>query len=210
MVLNSEQLDLEFSTVTIRPLLQRPLGYCSIRPLLLGILHNMCIAIVCFPGCDIIDFETNRIFPIKLFFSWSNSQDKDLTLIWVCFLMVHYCWANNLENWNKKICFPMYLLNNQVKLIKNLYYGIVSLNRYLDRFWRIFAKKATRQRNNLINEDNMPTDCNMNSDTLNEHGLCILRHRRKEESYVKFISVWCELLLSAIMCYSQLYLTNKN
>ena len=56
----------------------------------------------------------------------------------------------------------------------------------------------------------MPTDCNMNSDTLNEHGLCILRHRRKEESYVKFISVWCELLLSAIMCYSQLYLTNKN
>ena len=104
----------------------------------------------------------------------------------------------------------MYLLNNQVKLIKNLYYGIVSLNRYLDRFWRIFAKKATRQRNNLINEDNMPTDCNMNFDTLNEHGPCILHHRRKEESYVKFISVWCELLLSAVMCYSQLYLTNKN
>ena len=71
-------------------------------------------------------------------------------------------------------------------------------------------KKATRQRNNLINEDNMPTDCNMNSDTLNEHGLCILRHRRKEESYVKIISVWCELLLSAILCYSQLYLPNKN
>ena len=66
-------------------------------------------------------------------------------------------------------------------------------------------KKATRQRNNLINEDNMPTDCNMNSDTLNEHGLCILRHRRKEESYVKFISH-----LSAILCYSQLYLPNKN
>ena len=28
----------------------------------------MCIAIVCFPGCDVINFGINHIFPIKPFF----------------------------------------------------------------------------------------------------------------------------------------------
>ena len=37
-------------------------------PLLLEILANMCIAIVCFPGCDVINFEVNLIFLIKPFF----------------------------------------------------------------------------------------------------------------------------------------------
>ena len=36
-------------------------------PLLLQILGNMCITIVCYPGCDIIKFEINRIFLIKSF-----------------------------------------------------------------------------------------------------------------------------------------------
>ena len=36
-------------------------------PLLREILHNMCIAIVCFPGCDFINFEINLIFLIKPF-----------------------------------------------------------------------------------------------------------------------------------------------
>ena len=36
-------------------------------PSLLEILGNMCIAIVCFPGCDIINFEINVIFLIKPF-----------------------------------------------------------------------------------------------------------------------------------------------
>ena len=36
-------------------------------PLLRAILSNMCITIVCKPGCDIINFEINLIFPIKLF-----------------------------------------------------------------------------------------------------------------------------------------------
>ena len=37
-------------------------------PLLLEILKIMCIAIVCFPDCDEINFEINVIFLIKPFF----------------------------------------------------------------------------------------------------------------------------------------------
>ena len=34
-------------------------------PFFLEILSNMCIAIVCFPGFDVINFENNLIFLIK-------------------------------------------------------------------------------------------------------------------------------------------------
>ena len=37
-------------------------------PLLLEILGNMCITIVCFPGCYLINFEINLIFLTKPFF----------------------------------------------------------------------------------------------------------------------------------------------
>ena len=37
-------------------------------PLLLEILGNMCIAIVYYPGCDVMDFEVNLIFLIEQFF----------------------------------------------------------------------------------------------------------------------------------------------
>ena len=37
-------------------------------PLLLEILGNICIAIVCYPGCDVMDFEINLIFLIEPFF----------------------------------------------------------------------------------------------------------------------------------------------
>ena len=37
-------------------------------PLLCEILGNMCIAIVCKPGCDVMNFEVNLIFLIKPFF----------------------------------------------------------------------------------------------------------------------------------------------
>ena len=37
-------------------------------PLLLEILGNMCNAIVCFPGCDVMEFEINLIFLIEPFF----------------------------------------------------------------------------------------------------------------------------------------------
>ena len=37
-------------------------------PLLPEILGNMCVAIVCFSGCGVINFEINPIFLIKPFF----------------------------------------------------------------------------------------------------------------------------------------------
>ena len=46
-------------------------------PLLLEILRNMCIAVICSPGCDdFINFEINHIFLIRPFFIWPKSQDK--------------------------------------------------------------------------------------------------------------------------------------
>ena len=40
----------------------------SLLPLLFEILGNVCIAIVCFQGCNVIDFENNLNFLIKPFF----------------------------------------------------------------------------------------------------------------------------------------------
>ena len=40
-------------------------------PLLLDLLVNMRIAIVCSPGCDVVDFEINRIF-----LPWCKSETK--------------------------------------------------------------------------------------------------------------------------------------
>ena len=37
-------------------------------PLLLDILGHMCIAIVCYPGCDVMDLEINLIFLKEPFF----------------------------------------------------------------------------------------------------------------------------------------------
>ena len=44
-------------------------NFISWLPLLLEILCNMCIAIVCYPGCDVMDFEINVTFVIELFLS---------------------------------------------------------------------------------------------------------------------------------------------
>ena len=39
-------------------------------------------AIVCFSGCDIINFEIDFIYLIKLFnFAWPKSQDKNLIIL---------------------------------------------------------------------------------------------------------------------------------
>ena len=40
--------------------INRP-NFIAWLPLLLEILKNMCIAIVYYPGCDVIDFKTNFI-----------------------------------------------------------------------------------------------------------------------------------------------------
>ena len=49
--------------------------------LLLAILGTMCIAIMCSPSCDVINFETNLTFLIKPFFVWPKSQDKNLNIL---------------------------------------------------------------------------------------------------------------------------------
>ena len=46
-------------------------------PLLLEILGNMCIIIVCFPSCEVVNFEINFAFLIKSFFYMTkNSKQK--------------------------------------------------------------------------------------------------------------------------------------
>ena len=46
-------------------------------PLHLEMLDNMCIAIVCFPGCDFKNFEIKFIFLMKPFFYMSKkSREK--------------------------------------------------------------------------------------------------------------------------------------
>ena len=40
----------------------------SLSDLLSEILGNMCIALVCKPGCDVLNFEVNLFFLIKPFF----------------------------------------------------------------------------------------------------------------------------------------------
>ena len=42
-------------------------NFIAILPLLLEILGNICITIVCQPGCDVIKFEINFIFLFKPF-----------------------------------------------------------------------------------------------------------------------------------------------
>ena len=51
-------------------------------PLLHQILGNTCIVIVCWSGCDVINFEINLIFLIKPYSSiWTKSQDKNLNVL---------------------------------------------------------------------------------------------------------------------------------
>ena len=49
--------------------------------LLSEILSNMCIAIVCEPGCEVISFVINLIFLIKPFFLQAESQKKKLNIL---------------------------------------------------------------------------------------------------------------------------------
>ena len=61
----------------------------------LEILGNTCIAIVCFPGCEVINFENNLIFLIKsLFYMTETSKQKFKHL------------ENELSRWNKRHISP--------------------------------------------------------------------------------------------------------
>ena len=67
-------------------------------PLLREILGNMCIVIVCWPGCDAINVEINLIFLIKLFSAWPKRQGKNLNILK----------TKELLRWNKEH-FPLFL-----------------------------------------------------------------------------------------------------
>ena len=62
-------------------------------PLLCEILGNMCIAIVCKPGCDVMNFEVKLIFLIKLFFLHNQNALTKTRISWE---------RENLLRWNKK------------------------------------------------------------------------------------------------------------
>ena len=49
--------------------------------LLLEILGNMCIAIVCWPGCDVINFKINLIFLIKPFLYMTKKSRQNLKFL---------------------------------------------------------------------------------------------------------------------------------
>ena len=49
-------------------------------PLFPEILSNMCIAIVCYPGCDVMDSEIKLFFLIQPFFL-PKSNDKNLNIL---------------------------------------------------------------------------------------------------------------------------------
>ena len=50
-------------------------------PLLLEIVVNMCVAIVSFPGCDVIDFDEYLSFLSSRFSTWLKSKDKNLNIL---------------------------------------------------------------------------------------------------------------------------------
>ena len=52
-----------------------------VKLLLFEILSNMCIAIVCLPGCDGKNFEINLAFLIKPSFCTIKSQDRNLNIL---------------------------------------------------------------------------------------------------------------------------------
>ena len=61
--------------------------------LVLAILGNMCIAIVCFLGCDVINFEINFIFLVKPFFYMTKKPRKKIKYLEN---------EKNFLSWNKK------------------------------------------------------------------------------------------------------------
>ena len=53
-------------------------NFIASLPFFLEILSNMCIAIVCFPGFDVINFENNLIFLIKPFLYMTRKSRQKL------------------------------------------------------------------------------------------------------------------------------------
>ena len=67
--------------------------HCLVAFILLEILGNVCIAIVFYPGCDVMDFEINYIFLIEPFFLHDQKVMTKTQISWE--------WKELLR-WNKK------------------------------------------------------------------------------------------------------------
>ena len=61
-------------------------------PLLLETLGHVFVTIICFPGCDIINFEINLVFLIKPFFYMTENSRKK----------IKYVENRKILRWNKK------------------------------------------------------------------------------------------------------------
>ena len=68
--------------------------------LLCDILGNMCIAIVCWPGCDVISFEINQSFLIRLFFLYDQNIKTKIYMSQE---------EKELLKWNKKYVSSFFL-----------------------------------------------------------------------------------------------------
>ena len=68
----------DFSTKVFLMLYSINWPNCVWLRLLLEILGNMCIAIACLPGCDVMNFEINLIFLIKPFLYMTKKSTQKL------------------------------------------------------------------------------------------------------------------------------------
>ena len=99
-------------------------------PLLLEIFRNMCIAIVCWPGYDVINFKTNLTFLIKPFLYMTKRSRKKLKISWK---------RKELLRWNKKhfllflsdFQLPKILSDIRHNMIKNTIYTVKDMGRGL-------------------------------------------------------------------------------
>ena len=62
-------------------------------PLLCVIFDNMCIAVVCKPGCEVMNFEVKLIFLIKPYFLYDQKVVTKVSISWE---------RKGLLRWNKK------------------------------------------------------------------------------------------------------------
>ena len=97
-------------------------------PLLLEILGNMCIAIICFPDCDVINFGIN-LTPNQAIFLYDRKAKTKIEIPWE---------RKELLRWNKKH-FSLFLKAFQLpKIVSDLRVRI--WNKVILWFLQIFSR----------------------------------------------------------------------
>ena len=105
---------------------------------LFEIFGNMCIAIVCFPGCNVISFEINLIFLIQLFFYITkNSKQKGKYLEK----------KKELLKWNKKHFSSVLKGFQWSKVYRDIYFNATKFSTDIHQhegFWKINRPMVNR------------------------------------------------------------------